>query len=58
MIGVLLAGLWVESLVENRPEAADDARDLLGAALRALAGRPGDGPAHIEGHAGDLPWGG
>nr|WP_181871476.1 TetR family transcriptional regulator [Sphaerisporangium album] len=37
MIGILLAGLWMEYAVEGRPEAAQEAREILLRALRALS---------------------
>ncbi|MEU8269456.1 TetR family transcriptional regulator [Sphaerisporangium sp. NPDC049002] len=40
-VGVLLAGLWMEHLVEGRPGAALEARTLLAQTLRALRALPG-----------------
>ncbi|WP_405149264.1 TetR family transcriptional regulator [Sphaerisporangium sp. NBC_01403] len=37
-VGVLLAGLWMEYLVEGRPEATHEAHALLARTLRALPG--------------------
>ncbi|MEV7967713.1 TetR family transcriptional regulator [Sphaerisporangium sp. NPDC088356] len=37
MVGVLLAGLWMEHLVEGRPEATLEAHTLLAQTLRTLA---------------------
>ncbi|GAA3837087.1 TetR family transcriptional regulator [Sphaerisporangium flaviroseum] len=42
MIGVLLAGLWMEYLVESRPEATTEAHTLLVQALHTIGVSPGE----------------